>query len=105
MSYWTTEEVAVFLNVTVDDVYRTRRNREYPGVLGRQRGRRLVFPADLVEAGPTEPESTNDPIVAILWTVQGIEAKLVEILKELRAQRPVVFSAEPDTTDEEVTSD
>lgn len=94
MSYMTTEEVADLLGITVDDVYRTRRNREYPGVLGRQRGRRLLFPADLVEAGPTEPESTNDPVVAILWTVQGIEAKLAEILKELRAQRPTIGSAE-----------
>lgn len=47
-----------------------------------------MFDADLVQAGPQAQESTNDPLVALLWTAQGIEAKLVEIINELKAQQP-----------------
>jgi hypothetical protein len=87
MSLWTVEEVAEFCEITVGQVYESRRRKEYPGVLGRQRGRRLLFPQDLVEAGPQEPEVTDDVNTAILWALQGIKKTLDAIHNELRAQR------------------
>jgi hypothetical protein len=87
MSLWTIEEVAEFCEITVGQVYESRRRKEYPGVLGRQRGRRLLFSQDLVEAGPQEPEVTDDVNTAILWALQGIKKTLDAIHNELRAQR------------------
>ena len=87
MSYWTTEEVADFLEISVAQVYESRKRKEYPGVLGRQRGRRLLFSQDLVEAGPQEPEVTDDVSTAILWALQGIKKALDAMHNELRAQR------------------
>ena len=87
MSLWTIEEVAEFCEITVGQVYESRRRKEYPGVLGRQRGRRLLFPQDLVEAGPQEPEVTDDVNTAILWALQGIKKTLDAMHNELRAQR------------------
>lgn len=86
MSYWTIEEVADALGMTVAQVYETRRRKEYPGNLGKLRGRRLMFDADLVQAGPQVPESTEDVSEAILWTLQGIEGKLGELLKLAQTQ-------------------
>lgn len=83
MGYWTIEEVADALGMTVAQVYESRRRKEYPGNLGKPRGRRLMFNADLVQAGPTEPESTTDPLEAILWTVTGIEEKLARLIQLL----------------------
>jgi len=91
MSYWTIEDVADFLEITVGQVYESRRRKEYPGILGRQRGRRLMFPQDLVEAGPQQPETTDDTATAILWAVQGIKDTLDAIHNELRAQRPTTL--------------
>ena len=88
MSLWTIEEVAEFCEITVGQVYESRRRKEYPGVLGRQRGRRLLFSQDLVEAGPGEPETTDDVNTAILWALQGIKRTLDAMHNELRAQRP-----------------
>lgn len=79
--FWTTEQVAAHLGIGVEDVYRTRRNGEWPGSVGRNRGRRLLFRSDLIEAGPQEPATTNDPLEAILWTLQGIEEKLDAMIK------------------------
>lgn len=91
--FWTTEQVAEYLGVDVSHVYRTRRNGEWPGVVGRNRGRRLLFHSDVIEAGPQEPDTTTDPLEAILWTLQGIEEKLGQMLVELMRQgntiRPV----------------
>jgi len=97
MSFWTTEDVADFLDITVAQIYESRRRKEYPGVLGRQRGKRLLFPQDLVEAGPGEPEITDDVNTAILWALQGIKKTLDAIHNELRAQRPIYYPAEWDT--------
>ena len=93
-SFWTIEEVAEFLEITVGQVRESRRRKEYPGVLGRQRGRRLLFPRDLVEAGPQEPEVTEDPTTAILWALGGIHETLRAMHNELRAQRPQYFDVE-----------
>lgn len=81
--FWTTEQVAAHLNIDVSEVYRTRRNGEWPGSVGRNRGRRLLFPSDLIESGPQEPETTNDPLEAILWTLQGIEAKVAQMAADV----------------------
>lgn len=86
--FWTTEQVADYLGITVQQVYESSRRGEFPGSIGKQRGRRKLYNADLVQAGPQEPKSTSDPLEALLWTAQGIEAKLAEILTELR--KPVV---------------
>jgi hypothetical protein len=94
MSLWTIEEVAEFCEITVGQVYESRRRKEYPGVLGRQRGRRLLFSQDLVEAGPGEPETTDDVNTAILWALQGIKRTLDAMHNELRAQRPRYFDGE-----------
>lgn len=94
MSYLTIEEVADRLNMTVTQVRESRRKGEWPGNVGKRQGRRLRFNADLIESGPQEPTTTSDPVDALLWTAQGIEAKLAEILKELRAQRPTYFTTE-----------
>lgn len=98
--YWTTEQVAEFLDITVEQVYESRRRKEYPGNIGTNRGRRLMFDAEKVQAGPEVAQTTNDPLEALLWTTQGIEAKLVEIINELRAQRPTYLPAELLETEE-----
>lgn len=98
--YWTTEQVAEFLGITPEQVYESRRRKEYPGNIGTQRGRRLMFDAEKVQAGPQVAQTTNDPLEALLWTAQGIEAKLVEIINELRAQRPTYLPAELLETEE-----
>lgn len=85
--FWTTEQVAEHLGIEVREIYQSRRNGDWPGIVGTQRGRRLLFRSDLIEAGPQETESTEDVTVAILWTLQGIEAKLGKILTELVSQR------------------
>ena len=92
--FWTIEEVADFLDITIGKVRESRRRKEYPGVLGRQRGRRLLFPQDLVEAGPQEPAVTDDVNTAILWALQGIKGTLDAIHNELRAQRSRYFDGE-----------
>lgn len=87
--FWTTEQVAEHLGITVKEVYESARANRFPGNLGTQRGRRKLYRSDLILAGPQAPRTTSDPVEAILWTVQGIEAKLAEILKELR--KPLVI--------------
>jgi hypothetical protein len=88
--FWTTEQVADHLGIDPQTVYETRRRGAFPGNVGTRRGRRLLFRSDLIEAGPSEME-TEDPLVALLWTAQGIETKLVEIINELKAQRPTTY--------------
>jgi hypothetical protein len=82
--YWTTEQVAEYLGLTVQQVYESSRRGEWPGNVGKQRGRRNLFRSDLIQSGPQEPKTTSDPVEALLWTAQGIEAKLGEILTILR---------------------
>lgn len=102
--FWTTEQVAEHLGLTVKEVYETARTNRFPGNLGTQRGRRKLYRSDLIIAGPQEPKTTSDPVEAILWTVQGIEAKLADILKELRIQGPWI-TGELLTTIEETTTE
>jgi hypothetical protein len=97
----TTQEVADHLGITVAEVYQSRRNGEWPGSVGKQRGRSLKFRSDLIEAGPQAAESTTDPQEAMLWTLQGIEAKLGKILNELKAQRPVYLTGLVDSIEGE----
>jgi hypothetical protein len=78
--FWTTEQVAEHLGITVKDVYESARANRFPGSLGTQRGRRKLYRSDLILAGPQEPKTTSDPVEAILWTVQGIEAKLADLV-------------------------
>lgn len=113
MSYWTTEQVAEYLGVDVAAVYDSRRSNEFPGNRGTRRGRRLMFPSEAIEEGrraveegrdPDEGRTTNDVNTAILWTLQGIEAKLAAILKELERQRPQYFSGDLLETTEIVES-
>jgi hypothetical protein len=85
LPFWTIEEVADHLALTVTQVRESRRKGEYPGNLGRLRGRRLMFDADLVQAGPTVAQTTGEPLEAILWTLQGIESKVGEIAVHLAA--------------------
>lgn len=92
--FWTTEQVAAHLGLTVKDIYESARANRFPGNLGTQRGRRKLYRSDLILAGPQEPKTTSDPVEAILWTVQGIEAKLAAILAELKAQRPQYLTGE-----------
>ena len=87
--FWTTEQVAAHLGKSVKEIYESARRNEFPGNLGTQRGRRKLYRSDLILAGPQEPKTTTTPSEAILWTVQGIEAKLAEILQELR--KPLVI--------------
>ena len=100
--FWTTDEVAEHLGMTVAQVYESRKRKEYPGDIGKQRGRRLLFNADLVRAGPTTAQTTNDPLEAILWTLQGIEKKLGQIVVELQVRHAdQYFTAVLSTTTEE----
>ena len=87
--FWTTEQVAEHVGITVAEVYQSRRRGDWPGNVGTNRGRRLLFRSDLIESGPVEPDTTNDPLVALLWTAQGIEAKVGEILAELSASQHI----------------
>lgn len=98
--WWTTEDVAEFLEITTQQVYESRRRSEYPGALGQRRGRSLAFLRSQVEAGPQEPETTNDPTTAILWALEGIHKTLRAIHTELRAQRPVYFDVVVDEVTE-----
>jgi hypothetical protein len=82
--WWSTEDVAEFLEIEPQQVYESRRRNEYPGNLGQRRGRSLAFLRSQVEDGPQEPKTTSDPVEALLWTAQGIEAKLGRIHDELR---------------------
>lgn len=94
---WTTEQVAEHLDLTVDDVYRTRRENKYPGNLGVRRGRRLMFDPVLVE-NPPEPETTNDPTVAVLWELQAQTRLLHQIIHEVRGLRDMTLETIEETT-------
>lgn len=86
--WWSTEDVADFLGITAQQVYESKRRNEYPGVLGQRVGRMTRFKRSEIEAGPQEPETTNDPTQAILWALEGIHTTLRAIHNEQRAQRP-----------------
>ena len=43
-----------------------------------------MFDADLVQAGPQEPETTEDPLEAILWALSGIHTTMRAIHNEMR---------------------
>jgi len=103
MSWWTTEQVAEYLEVTEQAVYDSRRRHKFPGNRGHRRGKRLMFDSDAIEAGkqaveegrdPDAPETTEDPTEAILWALGGIHETLRAIHNELRAQRPQYFDVE-----------
>lgn len=96
MSWWTTEQVAEYLGVTEQAIYDSRRRKQFPGNRGSQRGRRLMFPSEAIEAGklaveegrdPDTPDTTDDATTAILWALEGIHKTLRAIHNELRAQR------------------
>jgi hypothetical protein len=87
VEFWTTEQVAAHLDTTTQKVYQSRRNGDWPGNVGKMRGRALKFRSDLIESGPPTAETTDDVQTAILWTLQGIESKLGKILQELHRQR------------------
>jgi hypothetical protein len=99
--WWSTEDVAEFLEIEPQQVYESRRRNEYPGNLGQRRGRSLAFLRSQVEAGPQEPNTTSDPTTALLWALSGIHETLRAIHTELRKQAPVYFEGELETTEEE----
>lgn len=69
---WTTEQVAEHLNITVEEVYASRRRGDFPGNLGQRRGKRLIFNPDQILDPPTgEPETTSDLMLAVLWELQA----------------------------------
>lgn len=83
---WTTQQVADHLGLTVEEVYRSRREQRFPGNLGVRRGRRLMFDPDHITNPPTQ-ESTTDPAVAALWEIQGVRKVVNKIDREVQALR------------------
>jgi hypothetical protein len=83
---WTTQQVADHLGLTVEEVYRSRREQRFPGNLGVRRGRRLMFDPDHIANPPTQ-ESTTDPAVAALWEIQGVRKVVNKIDREVQALR------------------
>lgn len=97
---WTTEEVAEYLGITVQQVYESSRRGEWPGRVGKQRGRRKLYNSDLIQAGSQEPETTNDPATAILWALSGIHETLRNLERLAQAQARARL-AQPPMTEEE----
>lgn len=102
-NYWTTSQVADYLACEVETIYESRRRKEWPGVLGKNRGRRLLFEREAIEQGlerlsnglePIPKETTENATEAILWALSGIHTTLRNIEKELRAQRPQWLTGE-----------
>lgn len=102
-NYWTTSQVADYLACEVETIYESRRRKEWPGVLGKNRGRRLLFEREAIEQGlerlsnglePIPQETTENATEAILWALSGIHTTLRNIEKELRAQRPQWLTGE-----------
>lgn len=83
---WTTQQVADHLGLTVEEVYRSRREQRFPGNLGVRRGRRLMFDPDHITNPPTQ-ESTTDPLVAALWEIKGVRKVVNKIDREVQALR------------------
>lgn len=77
--YWTTEQVADHLAITPAQVYESRKRKEYPGNLGRLRGRRLMFDAAQVQNGPTEPETLTWE-EAVIEELRGISKRLDKLI-------------------------
>ena len=70
--WWTTEQVAEHAGMTVEQVWETRRRKEWPGVAGVRQGRRLRFDPEVVKAGPREAEHTDDAATAAVWLLEDI---------------------------------
>ena len=77
--WWTTEQVAEHAGMTVEQVYESRRRKEWPGIVGVRQGRSLRFDPDRVTAGPQEPQRTDDPAVAAVWIVEDIRGMVRQI--------------------------
>lgn len=82
--FWTTEQVAEHLGITIKEVYESARANRFPGNLGKQRGRRKLYRSDLILAGPQEPKTTSDAVEAILWVLNDMQRTLGGIHTELR---------------------
>ena len=96
--WWTIEEVAEHLDMTVEQVRQTRSRKEWPGVIGIRQGRRLRFDSEAVKAGPREPEHTDDAAVAAVWLLEDIRNLVGQIhtaINDIRAwqreQRPSTY--------------
>lgn len=86
--WWTTEQVAEHVGMTVEQVYVTRRRKEWPGVLGVRQGRALRFDAELVQAGPGETEHTDDTAIVTVWLLEDLRNSVRELrtaVEEVRA--------------------
>ena len=86
--WWTTEQVAEHAGMTVEQVWETRRRKEWPGVLGIRQGRRLRFDPEMIKAGPREPERTDDAATAAVWLLEDIRnlvGQIHQAIIEIRA--------------------
>lgn len=99
-NYWTTSQVADYLACEPESIYESRRRKEWPGVLGKRRGRQLLFEREAIEQGlerlsdglePIPQETTENPTEAILWALEGIHTTLRNIEKSLVAQNHGTF--------------
>jgi hypothetical protein len=113
--WWTIEQTAEHAGITVEQVYETRRRKEWPGVLGIRQGRRLRFDSERVKAGPVLPEHTEDAAVAAVWLLEDIRNLVGQIhgaITDLRAwqaedrqERPHMTTSPGETRDMERDDD
>ena len=86
--WWTTEQVAEHAGMTVEQVYESRRRKEWPGVLGVRQGRSLRYDSELVKAGPRAAEHSDDAAVVAVWLLEDIRNLARDIrsaVEEVRA--------------------
>lgn len=78
--WWTIEQTAQHLGMTVEQVRDTRRRKVWPGNVGVRQGKRLRFDPRRIEAGPPdEPEHTDDVATATLWMMEDMRNLLGQI--------------------------
>jgi hypothetical protein len=104
--WWTIEQTAEHLGMTVDQVRATRRRREWPGNVGVRMGKRLRFDRERILAGPVVPEHTDDAATAAVWLLEDIRnlvgqihgavADLRRWQQEQRQERAIMERADDD---------
>lgn len=86
--WWTTEQAAEHLGMTAEQIYESRRRKEWPGNIGVRQGRTLRFDRERILAGPVMPEHTDDAATAAVWLLEDIRNLVGQIhsaIMDLRA--------------------
>jgi predicted DNA-binding transcriptional regulator AlpA len=76
-SFLTIEEVAAKYDMTVAQIYESRRRKEFPGALGHRRGKRVLWVLSELDTWGKDG-TINDPNVAMVRTLSAIEKLLAK---------------------------